>query len=359
MPVISPILFYPLLLILAANAVHLPWPFQQTLPQTPGAQEPAKTVSWLVPLATHAILLAVVLALLSRSQIPVEAVGLTTTNWKSAVALAAVLSFIPLSLGVALQRLGGPGESEQAEESRGPLAAWCGLAALSSVSIELWRTFCIASLVHSDLSPWIAVLIVAIAYGSPQIVTSVAAMAGATTFGTITGFLFVWTGSLLAPLTMSLIIAGVKLYRIRRVGRLFLPPKSSENTGRRRYVTCPCCQASFDPRRVERTWNSFTCPGCGELLKYETPRFVSFAMLFVQLVLPPLAFFEGYQGLSLLFIWVVVSPLVAITIGIILSLIVSPFVPPKAEQKLTYGDSGLHLTDRPKNRKDREVESPL
>jgi hypothetical protein len=348
-PVISLILFYPLLLILAANTVHLPWRFQQTLPQTPRAQEPAKTVSWLVLLATHVILLAVVLALLSRSQIPAEAVGLTTTNWKSAITLAAVLSCVPLSLGVAPQRRGGPGEPEEAEESRGPLAAWCGLAVLSSASIELWRTFCIASLVHSDLSPWIAVVIVAIAYGSPQIVTSVAAVAGATTFGTVTGFLFVGTGSLLAPLTMSLIIAGAKLYRIRRVGRLFLPSKSSENSSRRRYVTCPCCQAGFDPRHVERTRNSFTCPGCGELLKYQLRRFDYFLFFSCLYGVPAVLYYEGYRGLSLILMYFVASPLIFFVIESVLFWIVSP----EAEQKLSYGDSGLHLTERRKNRRDR------
>jgi hypothetical protein len=63
------------------------------------------------------------------------------------------------------------------------------------------------------LSPWLAVPIVAVAYGALHIQTSVAKTLGSVAFGGAAGFLFVDTGSLLSPLTLGLIVAGANLFK--------------------------------------------------------------------------------------------------------------------------------------------------
>jgi len=134
---------------------------------------------------------------------------------------------------------------------------------LGSLSVELWRAFCIVSLIRLDLSSWVAVLVVATAYGASQLSTTIATAAGASTVAAAAGFLFVKTGSLLAPLTMSLIAAGVHFYRVRYI-----------SIGQSRYLTkCGVCSATFHPSEVEAPFftPNFPCPKCGEQLEYEYP----------------------------------------------------------------------------------------
>jgi predicted RNA-binding Zn-ribbon protein involved in translation (DUF1610 family) len=214
-------------------------------------------------------------------------------------------------------------------------------------------------LIRSELSPWFAIFVVAVAYGSSQLSTSTARAAGAATFGAAAGFLFVKTGSLLAPLAMSLIVAGAELYRVRHVAssvlRTFVAlehssgPEIREKLGNtRRNVICPSCNASFNPGKVKRTWRTFICPECGEVLEYETGTF-AYVLFFLCLYgVPALLYFVGYRSLSLI-PRSIAAAFVIFYLGVTIH---SLIFPPKAQQKLNYGDSGLHLTDKPKIREE-------
>jgi hypothetical protein len=277
---ISILVFYPLLFNLPLNIVRFQWGFNQGLaPMPPDVQERAEAADRAVLLVMYLILLAVVASLLNRSLISIYAVGLTTANWKSAMALGALISYVPVSLGALLQRFLATDKPGEEPESRGPLAIWCGLTVLGALSVELWRAFCIATLIRLELSPWVAVLVVAIAYGASQVTTSTARAAGAATFGAVAGILFVKTSSLLAPLTMGLVVAGAELYRVRELAsRVLRTVVALEYAGgskirekpqdTRRNVTCPSCNAIFNPGKVKMTWRTFTCPDCGEVLEY-------------------------------------------------------------------------------------------
>jgi hypothetical protein len=350
----------PVLFILPFNLVRFRWGFEQGLaPMPPDVQERAEAGDRAVHFAVYMILLAAIAYLLHGSLISSYAVGLTTDNWKSATALAALLSYVPLSLGAMLQRILPPDRLREEPESRGPLAVWCGLRVLGSISIEFWRAFCIAALIRLDFAAWAAVLLVAVTYGSSYLTTSVGMAAGAATFGGVAGFLFVKTGSLLAPLTMSLIVAGAQLYRVRCMKSRVLSrlvaleySSGSEIKGRaenrRRYVTCPVCSASFHPGRVNRKMGTFTCPGCGEVLTYETGRFGYSLFFFCLYGVPALLYYLGYRGFTLLFVSIGAASLMFF-FGVAMH---SLIVPPKAQQKLSYGDTGLRLTDKPKRGED-------
>jgi predicted RNA-binding Zn-ribbon protein involved in translation (DUF1610 family) len=152
-----------------------------------------------------------------------------------------------------------------------------------------------------------------------------------------------------------------RLYESRsynlRLSRAVLPRSGSVSMGsqtsermqsRRRYVTCPMCSASFHPGKVKRTIRTFTCPECGEVLHYEAGWFAYVWSFFCLYGVPAFFYYFGYQYFGLLFISVVAVPL-TFFFGIGIH---SLFVAPKAQQKLFYGDSGLHLTDKPKRRED-------
>lgn len=356
------LVFYPFLFNLPLNLVRFQWGFKQGLaPMPPDVQKRAEAADRAVLLVKYLTLLVTVVSLLNRSLISTYAVGLTTANWKSAMALGVLVSYVPVSLGALLQRFLATDKPGEEPESRGPLAIWCGLTVLGAFSVEFWRAFCIATLIRLVLFPWVAVLVVAIAYGASQITTSTARAAGTATFGAAAGFLFVKTGSLLAPLTMSLIVAGAELYRVRHLASRVLrtvvalgyPGDSKigekpQNT--RRNVTCPSCNASFNPGKVKMTLTSFTCPDCGEVLEYETGKFGYILIYFCLFGVPALLYYLGYRSLSLIPLSVVVS-VVILFLGIAIQSFISPS---KAQVKLTYDGSGLRLTDKPKVRDDHK-----
>jgi hypothetical protein len=262
--VIFVLVLYPLLFNLPLNFVRLLWGYRQGLaPMPPHEQKRAEVVDRVTLLVVHMILLATVISLLNHSPLSLYAVGLTTANWKSAMALGVLLSFVPAGLGALLQRFLPTNKPEEEPESRDPFAVWCGLTLLGAISVELWRAFSIAALIRLELSPWLAVLVVAIAYGSSQLSTNTARAVGTATFGAAAGFLFVKTGSLLAPLAMSLIVSGAELYRVRhmatRVLRTFVAleysggPQIRQKLGNaRRNVICPSCNARLQSGKGQK-----------------------------------------------------------------------------------------------------------
>src|ERR1700688_3067232 len=151
--------------------------------QTTSRAHASRRADRAVLLVMYLVLLVVVVSSINRSALSMYEVGLTTANWKSAMALGVPVSYVPVSLGALLQRFLATDQPEEEPESRSPIAIWCGLTTLRALSVELWRVFSIALLIRLELSPWLAILLVAVAYGASQLSTSTARAAGAATFG--------------------------------------------------------------------------------------------------------------------------------------------------------------------------------
>jgi predicted RNA-binding Zn-ribbon protein involved in translation (DUF1610 family) len=270
---ISALLIYPLLYLLPLNLVRFRWGFERGLaPMPPEMKEKAEAADRIVLCVEHVILLVVVVLLFRGSPISTYEVGLTTDNWKPALGMGTLFSLFLLGAGELLLR-NMPAEKVREElESRGPLAAWCGLNTLGSFTLEFWRAFCIVSLIRLGLSAWVAVPIVAVVQGAVHLQTSVAKALGSATFGGAAGFLFVNTGSLLSPFTMGLIAAGGHLYQVRKAS------SSIERTGtsqgirypESRYSSpCPVCGVIIHRSEVRKAGDILACPGCGESLTTE------------------------------------------------------------------------------------------
>ena len=321
------VVLYPLLSSLPLNPVRFQWGFSRGLaPMPPEVQERAEAGDRTVQLLIYVTLLMVGALLLHGSSISADTLGLNANNWKSAIALGAFMGL----LSVSTTGLVPPDVLRKEQEARGPLAMWCGLRALESFSVEFWRALCIVALIRLDFSAPIAVLITVLAYQAPRLMTSTATAAGAAVFGAVAGFLFVKTGSLLAPLTMSLITGGLYIYRIRHA--------------QIRSVTCPFCNDRFHPV------NPFICPQCGESLQYAPPAQVFLSVWFPLCVygVPILSYCIGYRDFTSIVVSIGVAFLIFFSGIVIYGLI----IPPKAQQKLSYGDSGLHLTDKTQRRHD-------
>lgn len=306
------LVFYPLLFNLPLNFVRLRWGFRYGMDPMPlEVQERAQAADRLVYFVQYTTLLTFVSFLLYRSLISGYEIGLRIENWKSAVALGALLSFVPLILGAIWQRIVPPDKRQEEPEFYGSLAGWYGLTLLGSFAVELWRVYCIAALLRLDLSGWLAVLLAALAYGVSQWTTSTARAVGAATFGGIAGFLFVKTGSLLAPFTMSLILGIAQLYRVRHLGQQvanrlvaiesIVDAHIKERTRLpRQHVLCPVCNTRFNSAKVKRTITTFTCPNCDEVLTYETRRFDYFLFAVSVYGIPIVMYLWGFRGFTLI-----------------------------------------------------------
>src|SRR5258708_10934686 len=270
---ISAIVFYAFLYLLPFNVVRFRWGFERGLaPMPPEVQERAEAADRVVLCVTHIILLVVVVLLMRSCLISAYEVGLTADNWKPALGMGILFSLFPLGLSELLFRNMSPEKVREEPESRGPVAAWYGLNTLGSFSHEFWRAFCIVSLIRLGLSAWVAVLIVAVVYGTLHLQTSVATSLGSATFGGAAGFLFVNTGSLLSPLTMGFIAAGAPLYQVRRASSSI--ERIGTNQGirhpeSRHSKPCPVCGAIIRLSEVHRAVDILACPNCGESLTTE------------------------------------------------------------------------------------------
>ena len=324
---ISALVLYPFLYILTPNLVRFRWGFEAGLaPMPPEVQEKAEAADRVVLCVADVILLAIVILLMHSSPISDYDVGLTADNWKAAFGMGILLSLFPLGLGELLLRNRPPEEIRKEVESSGPLATWCGLTALGSFSHEFWRAFCIAALIHQGLSAWVAILIAAAVYGTIHLQTSVARALGSAAFGGAAGFLFVNTGSLLAPLTMSLIVAGANLYQVRHASSLSEQTSESQSiqSPMSRYSRpCPACGAVIRPSDIHLHGDSFLCPSCGEWLTHDQKYFWTFCAL----VLMAAAYETwrlGYRGAALIFIPIVGTLLMSFAGVVLLALLVPP-----------------------------------
>jgi hypothetical protein len=257
LPILA-LVFYPLLFSLPLNPIRYRWGFQHGFAPMPAdVQIRAEAADRRVLFGSHLTLIAVVAFLMHRSTISVDGFGFTTSSWKSAIALGALLSFIPMGMGAFLPKIISSEKLSEEQELHGPLATWCGLSALSSFSHEFWRAFCIAALIRLAVPGWIAVLIASVAYGAARLYTSTATAAGAAVFGGLAGFLFVKTGSLLAPLTMALFAAIAHLYRVR-----YTLSRAASDVAP---LKCPACSRNIRGARIPYG-TYFPCPDCGESL---------------------------------------------------------------------------------------------
>jgi len=262
---ISALVLYPFLYLLPLNLVRFRWGLEAGLaPMPPEVREKAEAADRVVLFVTHIILLSAVVLLMRSSPISVYEVGLTTENWKAAVGMGILFSLFPLGLNELALRNVPPEKVLDQSESRGPAAVWYGLITVGSFTNEFWRAFCIVTLMRLGLSPWLAVPIVAVAYGALHIQPSVAKTLGSVAFGGAAGFLFVDTGSLLSPLTLGLIVAGANLYQVR-----WATKKGFHRPESRHSEPCPVCGAIIRLSEVHRAADILACPNCGESLTTE------------------------------------------------------------------------------------------
>jgi hypothetical protein len=202
----------------------------------------------------------IVVALSIASHFTPSAIGFTKVNWQIAVTLGALVSSLPLAVGSLLNRLQTSEQRLADPLNQGSLVHRSALLVLDSVSTEVWRTFCVASMLEMGFPAFVCILVVAFVYGMPSLTVSVPRAIGAAVFGCVAGLLFVATKSIFAPVTLSLISASAELYRSRfSLSEIDWDPKSPT-------VACPACGSDFEPSKGRKPGSAFRCPGCRKRL---------------------------------------------------------------------------------------------
>jgi hypothetical protein len=231
-------------------------------------EDQAEAADRVALLVRKLLLLVIVLLVMRGSPISPYEIGITVDNWKSALAMGVLLSLFFLCLVKLVNA--SPEMLRKEAESRGSVAAWFGLILLGSFSNEVWRAFCVVALIrlHSPVS--LAVAIAALFFAVTECLHfSVARALGTVTVGCVAGFLFVYTGSLLAPLAMSVIVGLTNLIQIRRASTIF--GETSAEPGAFQPISrfdrpCPVCGKVIPFSTAHRAEDMIACPHCDEPL---------------------------------------------------------------------------------------------
>ena len=140
-----------------------------------------------------------------------------------------------------------------------PFWSRIALPVLVILTEELWRAVCLRALTADGFSGPQSVIITSAVYGTAYLLwgSSVAIFDGA--MGVVYGGLFIWSGSILVPLVMRVIVQGRDL-----IYAIAAPPDAQPGDMHRKpFAKCPACQAALNLKQVNLNVNeAFFCPSC-------------------------------------------------------------------------------------------------
>jgi hypothetical protein len=142
-----------------------------------------------------------------------------------------------------------------------PLKAQIAVWLAGALAEETWRVTAIAALMTGRNSPLFSVSAVSIAFSSGYLSLGLQRAAVAGLEGMFFGFLFLWQGSFLAPLTAHLAFQAVYLWGVGQLSQ----DRSSRKTWQIPGTKCPVCQAHLKLLQIKLS-EVFECPSCGESL---------------------------------------------------------------------------------------------
>lgn len=132
---------------------------------------------------------------------------------------------------------------------------------IEAIAEEAWRVAAILGLVAAHNSPPFSVAATAVAFGSAYLRFGLQRAAVATLDGLFFGFLFLWQGSFLAPLTAHLAVQAVYLWGVGQYSQ----DRESRKTWQIPGTRCPVCQAHLKLLQIKMS-EVFECPSCNASL---------------------------------------------------------------------------------------------
>lgn len=142
-----------------------------------------------------------------------------------------------------------------------PLRVQIAVWLAGALAEETWRVTAIAVLIASRNSPLVSVFAVSVAFGIGYLSLGLQRAAVASLEGVFFGFLFLWQGSFLAPLTAHLAVQAVYMWGVGQLSQYRQGRKTWQIPG----TKCPVCQTHLKLLQIKLS-EVFDCPSCGEPL---------------------------------------------------------------------------------------------
>jgi CAAX prenyl protease-like protein len=262
-PVFLLLLLYPAVGFVSPFAFHSLWP--EELPRVPISSDgdedkrTSATRGALVSLFVYTALLCSTIVYRLLFPLSLDNVGLPSNSRVWTTLVGAYLGISWAGVSIWLLALGAVTGRMRREISglMAPLRVQIPVWLMEAIAEEAWRVVAILGLVAAHNSPAFSVAATAIAFGSAYLRFGLQRAAVAILDGLFFGFLFLWQGSLLAPLTAHLAVHAVYLWGVGQYSQ----DRESRKTWQIPGTTCPVCRADLKLLQVKMS-DVLECPSC-------------------------------------------------------------------------------------------------
>ena len=216
---------YPFVLLILPDPVSLYWGYRGgKWPMPPEMKERAERIGRYMTAIRYGLIGATVLYLMNKHSVPFHQVGLHLDDWARNLSLGVVVSLVIVAFGAAFRAFLSERHSSKHFVLRGSTGLWLTLFLLGAFAEELWRAFCLATLMATGHSPTMAVLVSSIFFGlghfgnpfETGLATLLGQCLGAASAGTVFAALFLWTNSLVATYVAHFLSNLISMYVMRK-----------------------------------------------------------------------------------------------------------------------------------------------
>lgn len=210
---------FPLAYLMAMNPLEFSWSFHHgSEPMPPELIERTQHIDRYVVTIRNAMIVGLLAVLIAHQSLPAARVGLHLNGWllNILIGVFAGLSVVTLQ-GMVWKFLPSLNQNPNNPELRsGPVWFWIVSTLFGAFAEELWIAVCIVVLIQTSHSIRASVLVTAIVFGLLHFGYRFGGILAIASYGAISGWLFVWRGSLL-PLFLFHFVGNLGvLYWARR-----------------------------------------------------------------------------------------------------------------------------------------------
>jgi len=166
----------------------------------------------------HGLLVIIILSLAVHESLRFSDIGLRLDHWRQNSLIGIAAAFLPLGLQGHFWRRSSRLDERAKRLAGEPTANWIASQFVSVLAEELWMAFCLVSFIRTGHSALGALILTATIFGALHFQHGAGAV-GSAVYGAVSGWLFLWQGSLVAPYLFHYVRNMGALYAARRASR--------------------------------------------------------------------------------------------------------------------------------------------
>ena len=269
-PSVLLLVLYPIVVVAAPDVFYRVWPEKRpsirnlaALTATEAERATLARLDALIALFMYASLIGGTLLWRLCFSVEFGEAGFSANKWLTTSLIGGYLGVSWAGISIWILALGAAtGRMRREIPGRmAPLKLQIAVWLAGALTEETWRVLAIAALVTSRYSSAFSVVAVAVAFGSAHLRLGFQRAASAILDGVFFGFLFLWQGTFLAPLTAHAAVQAVYLWGVGRLPEDSHIRKTWQIPG----TKCPVCEAPLKLLQI-RLSEVFECPSCKESL---------------------------------------------------------------------------------------------